>query len=401
MIATLDRLGRAGALIACLLVTAATLYLVLGLVNSLSWDGPGWAPENGQPIGRDFVAFWAAGRLALDGDAAAAYDLAAIQAVEAAVAQHDVNTVPWHYPPTFLLIVLPLAALPYPVAVLVWLVAPAAVLMLLYRRFAGVSAAVPMALIFPATAQCLISGQNGIAFTAVLLAALSWLERRPVLAGLAISLFACKPQLAPLLLPALLFGRCWRTLGAAVAGGTVLVAASWLAFGWDAWRAFLEQIPAAGAMLIDGAKPWARMPTIFAAARIMGLESHVAWLAQGLVALSVAGIVAWIWGEASDPRIRGAVLAAAIPMATPFLFDYDLVLWLIPLAWLTAEAAARSWPAWDRAVLVVGWLGSVGGWLVAWKIGLPAMAAAGLILLGAVLLRLLGQRPSAAGRLAG
>jgi hypothetical protein len=148
-------------------------------------------------------------------------------------------------------------------------------------------------------------------------------------------------------------------------------------------------------MLTGGAKPWERMPTVYAAARMLGLDSPTAWLAQGAAASLAVAVVGWIWRAIMDVRARGAVLAAAIPFATPFLFDYDLVLWLIPLAWLAAEAAARTWPARDRVVLALGWLGSVGGWLIAWKTGFPAMAAVGLVLLAAVLLRLIERRPAA------
>lgn len=391
--------GRGAVLMLATLIAAAAIYLVLGLVSSLSWDGPGWARDGEQPIGRDFVAFWAAARLALDDDPGAAYDLGAIDAVETAVAQHPVNTVPWHYPPTFLLAVLPLGLLPYPLALLLWLALPTVALLALFRRFAGASLALPLALVFPATAQCLISGQNGIAFAAALLAGMLWLERRPVLAGLALSLFVCKPQLAPLLLPALATGRHWRALGGTIGGGLLLVAGSWLAFGTETWRIFLDQMPAAGEMLADGAKPWPRMPTVYVAARMLGADGAMAMLLQGLSAVAAVAALAWGWRRRNDIGARAAVLAAAIPFATPFLFDYDLVLWILPLAWLArpwlaGEGAGRDRSGLDLSVLVLAWLGPVAGWLLGWRTGIPALPAIALLLLAAVLWRVAGTRPA-------
>jgi hypothetical protein len=388
MIDRFRRLGRARFLILFALLLASALYLALGLVSSLSWDGPGWAPADGQPIGRDFVAFWTAAKLALGGDPVAAYDLARIDAAQTAVAQHAVNPVPWHYPPTFLLLVLPLGLLPYPLALALWLVLPMAALALLFRRFAGTPLAAPLALIFPATAQCLISGQNGVLFAALLVAATMLLDRRPLLAGVLLGLFSCKPQLAPLLLPALLFGGCWRALAAAGATAAALAGASLLAFGPEAWSAFLGQLAEAGALLDSGDKPWVRMPTVFAAARLAGLPSGAADLLQGLAALAAAAAVGWAWRRSVDYRQRAAALAAALPFGTSFLFDYDLVLWLVSMAWLADRGLRQGWLRGERAVLLLVWIGPVAGWLIAWQTGLPVMPLVAMVLLAAVMHRI-------------
>src|SRR5690606_15390422 len=129
-----------------------------------------------------------------------------------------------------------------------------------YPLRAGWLAAPLLALIFPATAQCLISGQTGVAAAALLLGGALLLGRRPVLSGVLLGLLSCKPQLALLLLPALACGGNWRTLVSAGATAAALIGVSLVVFGPGVWAAFIGDIPAAGALLESGAKPWERMP---------------------------------------------------------------------------------------------------------------------------------------------
>lgn len=75
-------------------------------------------------MGRDgshFQVFWAAARLTVTGSPARAYDLSAMQAVQASLGRPEwfafVN------PPPCLLLVAPLGLLPYPLAWWVWVVA--------------------------------------------------------------------------------------------------------------------------------------------------------------------------------------------------------------------------------------------------------------------------------------
>src|SRR6185437_7381491 len=78
---------------------------------------PGLVDPHGKPLGYDFMAFWSAARLALGGHPAAAFDGASLSAVQhAAVASQPEIWFPWHYPPTYLLAVLPLGLVPYPAA---------------------------------------------------------------------------------------------------------------------------------------------------------------------------------------------------------------------------------------------------------------------------------------------
>ena len=100
-----------------------TLALGFAIVLAGAWFGGNWLIDDyGRPIANDFVDVWAAGHLALDGHAAAAYDWQLHKAAEVAAVGHDFdNYYGWHYPPTFFFVAAPLALLPYTAAAVVWL----------------------------------------------------------------------------------------------------------------------------------------------------------------------------------------------------------------------------------------------------------------------------------------
>src|SRR5687768_15674301 len=80
---------------------SATLLVLLFLVMT----GTGNLDRFGRPLGTDFSNVWTAGRMALDGNAAAAWDWDQHYQVQQAL--HGSEAVPfygWHYPPPFLLL---------------------------------------------------------------------------------------------------------------------------------------------------------------------------------------------------------------------------------------------------------------------------------------------------------
>ena len=74
----------------------------------------------GKPLGYDFVSFWSASTLALEGEAAASYQPERIlEAGRRAIPDLETRFI-WSYPPTFHLLVWPLALLPFMWSYLIW-----------------------------------------------------------------------------------------------------------------------------------------------------------------------------------------------------------------------------------------------------------------------------------------
>jgi hypothetical protein len=97
-----------GAVIVALGLVATFVYL-LSMANGL-------VLADGQPMFGDFIAFWSAGRAALDGHVADVHVRAVIDAYHQRAAPGVAYIATWSSAPTFLLIAAPLALLPYPVA---------------------------------------------------------------------------------------------------------------------------------------------------------------------------------------------------------------------------------------------------------------------------------------------
>jgi hypothetical protein len=175
------------------------MIVVIVGITLVVWIGlslPDLVDPRGKPIGADFMSYWSAARLALDGRPETAFDESVISAVQHAAVPFLPNIwYPWHYPPIFLLVVAPLGLLPYPAALASFVLGTAALwaalarCVLTDRRAWIVAAATPAGLIN------LIDGQNAFLTAALAGFALLWLDCRPVAAGVLVGLLAVKPHL--------------------------------------------------------------------------------------------------------------------------------------------------------------------------------------------------------------
>jgi hypothetical protein len=358
----------------------AVLAVVVGVVwVALSRDG---VDITGNPLGPDFLNVYAAGRMVGEGRPAAVYDWPAHGAVESAVLPHE-GYYGWHYPPMFLALAAPLARLGYAKALGLYLALTyglylgAAALFLRGRLAPGLGReALLAAAVMPAALVNMGHGQNGFLTAALLTAALALLERRPVLAGVALGLLAYKPQFGLMIPIALFAGRHWRTIVAASLTVALTVAASVLAFGWASWAAFAGSWGLTRTVILEqGATGWEKIVSLFSAARLLGGSVGLAYAVQGIGTVLAAVAVAFVWARSSDPLRRAAVLALALPLGTPYVLDYDLVILMPAVAGLALVGFEAGFAPWRRTLLALLYLTP----LVSRQIGLvahlPAMQA--------------------------
>lgn len=334
------------------------LFLVAYVVLGAVWVGLAQhgLDSRGKPLGTDFITFWSASHLALQGQPTAAYDPEAIfQAHQRGVPGTEGHYL-WHYPPTFFLVILPAALLPYfPAWALFFSISLAGWMAVMIRVVPGATLA---ALAWPGTFLNLWQGQNGLLTAALLALGLHRLgQGRKLSAGVCLGLLAIKPHLALLVPLALAVAREGRAFLAAAVTALGFLLVSVLALGPETLTAFLADLPRAQALVDSGALPWIKMPSLLVFIRLLGGGADLATLIQAAGVISAVAAVTWIWSRpATDPDTRAAVLASATPLALPYLFDYDLGLAAVAAAFLVRRGLRRGWHPGERAVAMLAWL---------------------------------------------
>jgi hypothetical protein len=305
-------------------------------------------------VGADFTLFYSAAKLALAGQPAAVYNFADLRRVQKDLFGPQV-ALPWPYPPTFLLAVLPLALLPYLLALGLWLGLTLTAYLFVVRQAAPSPLTILLTVASPAVFVNVLCGQNGFLSATLLGGGLLLLERRPVEAGVLFGLMTYKPHLAVLVPLALMAGRHWQALAATSATVFSLALLSVLVFGLEIWQAFARQILFSVDMLAERGAPWSKMASVFAAIRLLGGSSALAWGTQILVMILVTWIIVRLWRGQVLPGLKNAALVMGTLLVPPHLFSYDLALLALPIAWLAWEGFQSGWLKGEPEVLIIAW----------------------------------------------
>lgn len=308
--------------------TLPWLLLATITVAALAYDHfAGWwlFDREGQPLLRDFVSQWAAGRRAATGEATLIYDWVQHPAYQATL-MGEAEPVPLFmvYPPFFLFFVLPFAPFGYVAASVLMLALTLACYAAALNRVTRAPAlALLVALSGGGAFYAIFWVQNSLLVAALLVGGLVALPRRPILAGILFGLLTIKPQMGLLLPLVLLIDRRWRVILAAIVTVLLLAILSEATFGPGIWTAFLQSIGQSPKFL-DFPRLSNMWQSVFGLIRL-GFGDRAGWLAHGVVALGVAWIVGSLWARDLPWRIKSAALIAGSLLMSPYLFVYDAV----------------------------------------------------------------------------
>lgn len=288
----------------------------------------------------DFAAFWAAARLSWR-DPLAAWDFDQLAALQTWFPPG--RWVPFVSPPPFLLIVAPFGLLPFGLAHGLWFAVTFALYLWAGRRFLSVWTLAA----FTPVLMAGIGGQTGLLTAALVMGAIALIDRRPFVAGLFFGALIFKPHLALLVPLALLAGRRWMAIAGAAAASLSLLVASLALYGPEAFEAFLRANALSRAVLTSGVHAL-KMQSIFSTVIALHGGVAVAGVVQAIAAAAVAFLVVRCWRTPGETLSKGAVLCAAIPLASPYFYGYDMALAIPALAWLIREGARDGFAPWEK-----------------------------------------------------
>src|SRR5262245_17451171 len=343
-----------------LLAGLSAVHLIAAVRANLLVVGPGLANQVGNRIGSDFPVFCAAARLAWHGRASGVYDVETLRGAYRDLVGAEVPAYPWTYPPTFFLILAPLAMLPPVSATWLWIGLTVAWLTAAVWRCVRWWVTPLLVIFFPAIAHAIVTGPTGTLTAALLASVAATLTSAPLMAGVFVALLAYKPHLAALLPLCLLAGRHGRVVALSAIAFGILVTASFVAFGPTPWLRFFENVPAHSGLLADERLPWERMPTVFVALRHATGSVRLAELGQAVATLCAVAACLLVWRRSADPASRWLALGAGAVLASPYAFDYDAALLVLPFAYLVREIAGRGMRGAVPVVIVLLWLTPVG-----------------------------------------
>jgi alpha-1,2-mannosyltransferase len=344
-------------------VYAAIVLLVnFGCFAIRVWFGSILRAPNISPPGWDFAVFWSASWLALHGPAVNVFDTALIERI-ALPLQNILPTqfvTPWTYPPTFLLVVLPAALLPFQVSYLVYLLAGIAFAFYVCLRILPpvrrLSWWLPIVAFTPSWVAA-HAGQNSFLTFGLLGLAIICLDRRPWLAGILFGLLAIKPQLGIVIPVALLFSRNWRASASAALTVGVFCGLAGLVLGFGTFARFAEALPAFNQFVVQHSDRWPHgIATVFGAARNFGVSAPASYGLHAVVAALAVGIVAWLWAARARFELRASALVLATLLTPTYMMPYDLLLLGLPMLWLVRDGARNGWTRGDGVVMVCAWL---------------------------------------------
>jgi len=340
---TAERIRRIG------IIFAVMALVVLG-VDAWLRATHGVTDADGQQLGRDFINYWAGAHLAADGQAARVYDIDGFLDYQRSQTAPNAHFKWYSYPPTALILSLPLAVLGFVPALVFWLLSGIVICAILLARNLDWRMALLAAFATPASLLNALSGQNGQFTAALLCGGILFLQRQPWLAGLLFGMLCFKPHLAILIPVALAAAGRWRAFAAAGLTALAICGSAFL-LGPNVWTAFLKNAPINAGLLEIGNSMWHRMPTMFSAARLMGGSISTAYGIQAVSAIIATLLIIMIWRSRATIAVKGSALVIATFLVTPYAWDYDLVALTFVATWLATEAARTGFHPWEKTAL--------------------------------------------------
>ena len=109
-------------------------------------------------------------------------------------------------------------------------------------------------------------------------------------------------------------------------------------------------------MLEQGNTGWYKIQSVFAWARMWGAPIPLAYALQGVTIIAIGTAIAWLWRGTAPYPLKAAALCLATILATPYSFDYDMMVLAPAIAFFAVDGFARGFGPWEKTALAALWL---------------------------------------------
>ncbi len=291
------------------------------------------------PYGKDFTIFLTGANVLTSGQGAHLYDLSVQATVQHSIAgpvRYPGGVLPFNYPPYVAALFTPLTLASPGTAYYIWVAINWLVLVGLLLSFRAylrehdrdmseIATLVALALCsFAPIMEAMLMGQMSIVLLALWWwAFVSWRTERWAQLGVAVALAAFKPQMAVLLVVALLAQKRWRALAYMVATQAVLWGVAILLLGPGILTSYIEVLRVSASTVGTlGFFPEA-MPNLRGLLTILGLSSDASLQIAMLGWLLSILATAFVWRSRWSFPVRFGITVLLAVMFSPHLYVHD------------------------------------------------------------------------------
>lgn len=312
---------------------AVIIMFVMGAIAIVIAQGQGWM------VDRDFFTYWGGGRGLLD--EVNLYAPTAWSEIHRFYGSAWLENPIFIYAPPTAIFFAPLAALRIDFAGVAWIfiseifVALSVVMLVQNTRWSRLKLYVPfwavgIVLFMPVLLTLLMGQASALLLIIVVTASALWDRGRWFTGGMILGLTIVKPQPVVFLIPMVGFWLLLNKRWSALLGIALSIGVSMLA-GFALFPNFIQDWQAVAFSKVGGVAT--RMPTVWGlSADLFDASPLGTWIAVALTALAVGAGVAIVTRWKSESAVR--VVAALVPLSlltTPYLWNYDQILLLMPL----------------------------------------------------------------------
>jgi hypothetical protein len=109
-------------------------------------------------------------------------------------------------------------------------------------------------------------------------------------------------------------------------------------------------------VLEAGDPGWHKIQSVFSWVRMWGGSIAVAYMLQVAVSLAVGATLIWLWRSAASFALKASALCLSAMLASPYGYDYDMMILAPAIAFLASDGLANGWRAWEKTLLAALWL---------------------------------------------